>query len=157
MPGVTSGIAATIGTLLSGTLVDLLGSRDKRMYGFVPACAFGVSIPFYVAGVAADSWQLSLVLMSVPYAFYGAYLPSALTIVQNTVAPAQRSTASAFLLFLMGLIGLGGGPLFVGRISDATIGIYETPLQAAMFALAPMFLLATLAHLAVARKISKPE
>lgn len=118
----------------------------------MPAAAFALSIPFYVAGVHTSSWALALVLLSVPFAFYATYLPPALAIVQNRVAPTQRSTAASIHLLVMSLIGLGGGPLFIGAISDATDRAGgHAPLQIAMFALAPVFALAALLHVAVAR------
>ncbi|MEJ5979168.1 MFS transporter [Novosphingobium sp. PS1R-30] len=151
-----SGIAAAIGTLASGFLIDRLGERDRRMYGLVPAAAFIVSVPFYIAGVHADTWQWALVFLSVPFAFYASYLPPALAIVQNSVAPAQRSTASAFLLFILGIVGLGGGPLFIGAVSDgAAARGAATPLQVAMFALAPAFVFAFVGHLGVARVMKR--
>jgi predicted MFS family arabinose efflux permease len=149
-----SGAAAMVGTLLSGYLVDRLGARDRRMYGLVPALAFLVSIPFYVAGVYVSSWQLALLLMSVPFAFYAAYLPPALAIVQNRMSPTQRSTASSVLLLIISLIGLGGGPVFIGVVSDAVArGGGSASLQTAMMALAPIFAVATLLHLATARAL----
>lgn len=149
-----SGAAAGAGTLLSGYLVDRFAGRDRRMYGLVPAAAFFLSVPFYVAGVLVPSWPLALVLMSVPFAFYAAYLPPALTIVQNRVSPRQRSAASSLLLLVLSLFGLGGGPVYIGAISDwaARLG-FASPLQVAMLALAPAFVLAVALHLAVARSL----
>lgn len=153
-----SGITAAIGMVLSGYLVDRLGQRDSRMYGLLPAAAFLISVPFYIAGIHMESWQLALVFMAVPFTFYGAYLPPALAIVQNTVAPAERSTASAILLFFLGIVGLGGGPLYIGTISDsAAVNGYATPLQAAMYALAPVFVLAALGHIGAARALSRRQ
>lgn len=151
-----SGLAAAIGTLLSGYLVDRLGQRDRRMYGILPAAAFLASTPFYVAAVYAASWQVALIFMSVPFAFYAAYLPPALTVIHNTVAPAERSTASAIFLFFIGIVGLGGGPLFIGSISDwaASTGS-ERSLPVAMLCLAVVFLLAAAAHAGVARTLSR--
>jgi predicted MFS family arabinose efflux permease len=153
---IVSGAAAAVGTLLSGYLVDKLGQRDPRMYGLVPAAAFLVSVPFYVAGIYATSWPLALLFMSVPFAFYAAYLPPALAIIQNTVSPTQRSTASSFFILVLSLVGLGGGPVFIGAISDgAASSGYANPLQFAMFALAPVFAMAALAHFGVARSLAK--
>jgi hypothetical protein len=38
---------------------------------------------------------------------------------QSLVRPQMRALASAILLFIINLIGLGGGPLMVGIVSDA--------------------------------------
>lgn len=155
---IVSGAAATVGTLLSGYLVDRFAMRNRRIYGLVPAAAFFVSIPFYVAGVYVSSWGLALLLMSVPFAFYAAYLPPTLAVVQNRVAPTQRSTASSILLLMLSLIGLGGGPVFIGTISDAVAsGGSAQSLQVAMFALAPVFAIASFFHLAVASSLGAEQ
>ena len=39
---------------------------------------------------------------------------------QSIVPPHMRATTSAILLFIINLIGLGLGPLFVGALSDAS-------------------------------------
>lgn len=153
---IVSGVTAGIGTLLSGYLVDWLGKRDRRMYVLVPAASFALAAPFFVAAVATPSWQRSLLIMTVPFALYTSYLAPALALVQNSVLPEQRSIASAVLLFVASIIGLGGGPVYVGTISDiAAQAGYHAPLQIAMFALAPVFGLAVLAQLAAARAIRR--
>lgn len=151
-----SGGAVAIGTLLSGHLVDRLGAHDRRMYAFVPAAAFLVALPFFIAAVGAGSWQMSLLLMMVPLALYSTYLAPVLAVVQNAVPAAQRGTASAILLLIINLIGLGIGPLYVGWVSDAASRAGQAgSLQTAMFALAPIFLLTVFAHLMVARALAK--
>lgn len=152
----TSGIAAAVGMVVSGHLVDRFGQANKRIYGLVPAGAFLVAVPFYLIGIWSSQWGWALVALAVPFAVYAAYLPSALAIVQNSVFPSERSTASAFLLFVVNIVGLGGGPLFVGAVSDAAARTgHAAPLQLAMFLLAPVFLLASLGHFQVARNIGK--
>jgi hypothetical protein len=37
---------------------------------------------------------------------------------QHLVAPQMRATASAIFLFIINLVGIGGGTLFVGALSD---------------------------------------
>ena len=149
-----SGGAITVGTLLSGQLVDHLGRADRRMYALVPAAAFVVALPVYFAAIAADGWQAALLLIAVPFALYSMYLAPVLAVVQNAVPAGCRSTASAVLLLIVNLIGLGLGPVYIGWVSDATAAAGEAePLRLAMFALAPMFLLAALAHIAVARSL----
>ncbi|HMP55400.1 MAG TPA: MFS transporter [Novosphingobium sp.] len=154
----TSGIAGAIGMVVSGYLVDRFGKNNRRVYGLVPALAFLLAVPFYLVGIWSPQWGWSLVALAIPFAVYAAYLPSALAIVQNSVSPAERSTASAILLFIINIVGLGGGPLFVGAISDAAArdGLAE-PLQLAMFMLAPVFLLAAIGHFQVARSIGQDE
>lgn len=154
----TSGAAAMAGTLASGYLVDRFGPRDIRIYGFVPGAAFLISVPFYFAGIYVQSWPLALALLSIPFAFYAAYLPPTLAVVQNSVSPRQRSTASSILLLIMSLIGLGGGPVFIGMISDSAAAAGNPQsLRFAMLNLAPVFGIAGLLHLLVARALGRRQ
>jgi predicted MFS family arabinose efflux permease len=151
-----SGIAAAIGTLSSGYLVDRHGARDSGIYAVVPAVAFIVAMPFYAAGIYVQSWVLSLCLMAIPFVLYCMYLVPVLAIVQNIVPASQRSTSSAILLFVLNIIGLGGGPLFVGWISDSAARWgYDNGLQLAMFALTPGFILASIAYIALAKSLRR--
>ena len=80
-----------------------------------------------------------------------AYLPAALAVIQNGVEPAQRAVAGSILLFVLNLIGLGGGPLFVGMISDHLKPQYgEHALMHALLWLSPVYVLAFLCQLAAA-------
>lgn len=152
----STGAAAAVGTLAGGYLVDRLGARDPRMYAFVPAVGFAVALPFYMLAVAVSDWRVSIALIAVPFALYSTYLPAALAVVQNRVNPAGRSTASAILLFVLNIIGLGGGPLYVGMISDASTVAGTGGLATGLWALAPVFAIAALAHLAAARSLRNP-
>jgi hypothetical protein len=44
--------------------------------------------------------------------------------VQNLARPEQRATASALLLFILNLIGLGLGPFVVGAANDLLAPVY---------------------------------
>ena len=46
------------------------------------------------------------------------YLGPTFAITQSLVTPAMRSLASAILLFVLNIIGLGLGPVFAGFLSD---------------------------------------
>ena len=46
------------------------------------------------------------------------YLGPTFAITQTLVTPAMRSLASAILLFVLNIIGLGLGPVFAGFLSD---------------------------------------
>jgi hypothetical protein len=46
------------------------------------------------------------------------YLGPTFATTQNLVKPHMRAVASAVLLFIINLIGLGAGPQFVGLLSD---------------------------------------
>jgi hypothetical protein len=63
----------------------------------------------------------------------------------------------AILLFILNLAGLGGGPIF-GRVSDmAKVTYGDHSLLIGYAALAPMIVLAVLAHLAAAGSIARDK
>jgi preprotein translocase subunit SecG len=80
------------------------------------------------------------------------YLTSAVTLVQEEVRPDQRVMSGALLLLIMNLIGLGLGPTFVGAASDYFHASHpHQSLQIALYMLAPVYFVAVLLFLALAR------
>ena len=151
-----SGIAMAFGTFGAGWLVDRWGRRNKRAYALVPAIAFLTTIPFFVGMIYAPSWQLALACLAVPSLLNNMYLAPAITVVQNGVSPSQRTMASAILLFVLNLIGLGLGPWYVGALSDHLLPEFgKDSLRLAMLGLLPFIVLTVFAHLAAARSIKR--
>lgn len=151
-----SGIAMAFGTFGSGWIVDRWSRSNKRAYALVPATAFALTIPFFVAMIFAPSWQLALACLAVPSLLNNMYLAPAITVVQNAAPPAQRTMASAILLFVLNLIGLGLGPLYVGKVSDLLKPTYgDDSLRWAMFGLLPFIFLAIAAHIVASRSIKR--
>jgi MFS family permease len=115
-----------------------------------------LGLPFFIGFLHAASWSHALMLLVFPSLLNMCYLAPALAVVQNTVRPDRRAVAGALLLFVLNLIGLGGGPLFVGMMSD----MYQKagrshPLTHALEALIPFFILAILCQLLAAWRLHK--
>ncbi len=112
------GLTGMIGTYLGGYLGDRLGKKDKRWYMGVPGIATVISVPFAVLFYTTGDPMLAIAL-AIPGAILGPmYLGPTFAMTQTLVPPAMRSTASALLLFVLNLIGLGLGPVFAGLLSD---------------------------------------
>ena len=155
---VVLGVTGVIGTFLAGWLADKLGHRDRRWYAWIPAIAFAITIPFWGLILWAPSWRLSLVFIAVPALLNSMYLAPALVVVQNAVPPARRTISGAMLLFVLNLVGLGGGPLFVGRISDMAKPEWgERSLVVGFGALIPVVAITICAHLAAAASIGRDK
>jgi hypothetical protein len=115
-----------------------------------------LTVPFFLAYVWAPNWPLALAFLCAPAMLNSVYLAPAITVVQNAVSPAQRGASSALLLFVLNLIGLGGGPVYVGKLSDlfhAAHGVAS--LQLALYALTPFYLLTIAAHYAASRALGR--
>lgn len=111
-------IAMGLGTWLSGKLVDILTRRSKTWYALLPGVALALAAPFFVGFVHADTVFMALAFLSIPTFLNIYYLAPALALVQNSVKATQRTMAGAMLLLVLNLIGLGGGPTFIGIMSD---------------------------------------
>ena len=147
-----TGLANVAGTFASGVIVDRWGRRDAAGYALAPGVAILCATPFLWGAALAPSWPVAVAFLIGPGLLNNMYLAPALTVVQNGVPTRYRGTSGALLLFILNLIGLGGGPFFVGLISKSL-----TPrlgpaiaLQHAMLWLTPFFVLAFLCQLGAA-------
>ena len=149
-----SGLAGGLGTFGSGWLVDLFGKRHRTAYALVPAVSFVISLPFFLGFLWAPTWQWAMACLVVPHLMNNMYLAPAITVVQNAVPPARRGISGAILLFVLNLIGLGGGPVYVGLVADHFKPQYGTvSLKYGLAALVPFYLLTIVAHLIASRSI----
>ncbi|HET9459344.1 MAG TPA: MFS transporter [Sphingomicrobium sp.] len=111
-------IGGTAGVFAGGWLADRLGQADRSWYAKLPAIAWLVTAPLFVAGLMAPSAGLAWILLLLPNALNILWLGPVTTAVQHLVARPMRSTASASFLLINNLIGLGVGPTFIGALSE---------------------------------------
>jgi predicted MFS family arabinose efflux permease len=112
------GLTGVIGTYLGGYLSDRLGVKDRRWYLWVPGIATMISVPFAALFYTTGDPYLAI-LLAIPGSILGPmYLGPTFAMTQTLSPLVMRSLASAILLFVLNLIGLGLGPLFAGFLSD---------------------------------------
>lgn len=114
-----SGIGA-IGTFAGGYLSDKLADRydDRRWYMWVPGYSTLFMVPFqFVAYLYGGIWAVIPSLMIVAI-LGGMYLGPSFAMTQGLVTLRMRAVASAILLFMLNIIGMGMGPYLVGVFSD---------------------------------------
>ncbi len=152
------GVTGIIGTLVSGWLADKLGKKDRRWFAWIPAIAFTLSIPFWFGLIWAPTWQIAMLFLLGPMLMNQAYLAPALTVAQNAVPPAQRTMTGAILLFVLNLVGLGVGPVYVGWIADRMEPTHGDQALAYGFAgVIPFVVLTVIAHLAASHSIGRDK
>jgi predicted MFS family arabinose efflux permease len=131
-----------IGIWVGGWAADRFGGQRKSTYALVPAVLLATVIPFMVAGALAPSLGTALLLFLIPVTLNAAWLGPVLSAIQHIVVPSQRATASAIFLFINNLIGIGGGALFMGVVSDLFMPRYgNESLRYAMIAACAFYVL----------------
>lgn len=117
-----SGIAGIFGVWLGGYIADRLGAKDLRAYVIVPAIASLIVIPIYIAAVTIGDARVAFLLLALPAILGSLWYGPVYATAQSIVEPVMRATTAAVLLFIINLVGLGLGPLFVGILSDVFAG-----------------------------------
>ena len=118
------GIAGGLGTFLGGFFADRLARRDVRWNLWLVAAAVAAAFPFSFAVFLAPTASFALLAFVVPAMVGAIYLGPSLAMVQGLVPLRSRTTASAVLLFIINIIGLGMGPQTVGIVSDLLSASY---------------------------------
>ena len=111
-------LGGTLGVFAGGVLADRLGGRDRGNYARLPAAAWAIAAPLFIAGFLSPSPTLAWLLLFVPNALNILWLGPLVTAVQHLVPAHLRATASASFLFVNNLIGLGIGSWLMGHMSD---------------------------------------
>ncbi|MDX1405591.1 MAG: MFS transporter [Woeseiaceae bacterium] len=119
--GLVAGVGGLIGMFAGGFLSDHLANRfnDSRWHIWVPLISTLVAIPFYwFSLIFASTGVAAAVSWFVPSVIAGMFLGPCLSLTHSLVGLRMRSQASAIMLFVLNLIGLGIGPTAVGALSD---------------------------------------
>ena len=147
-------IGGCTGVFGGGWLADRLGALDRGWYAKLPAIAWLITAPTFAAGLMAPSLWLAWPLLLIPNALNILWLGPVTTAVQHLVPQRLRATASASFLLINNLVGLGIGPLLIGRLSDALKHSYGTEaLRYAAVACTSFYVLAALLMLLCVSKL----
>jgi predicted MFS family arabinose efflux permease len=116
--GLTIMLGGCAGVSLGGLLADRLGRRDARWYMRLPAVVSLAALPFALGFLLLGD-PLPAMISFVPfYAISNMYVGPLWSTAQNLARPDMRATASALLLFILNIAGLGVGPTLVGVLND---------------------------------------
>jgi MFS family permease len=149
-------IGGCTGIFAGGVLADRLGALDRGWYARLPAFAWLITAPMFVAGLLAPSLWIAWPLLLIPNALNILWLGPVTTAVQHLVPRRMRATASASFLLINNLIGLGVGPLLIGSISDALKASYGAEsLRYAAVGCTGFYLLAALLMLFAIKRLRK--
>ena len=122
--GLVLGIAGGLGFAGGGAAADRLGRKGQRIALLGVSVAMLFSWLFLFPIFVTDSTTLVLVLFVVPAVFSNFYLATTFAQTQGLVGLRMRAVASALMLFILNIIGLGFGPYVTGVVSDLFAGHY---------------------------------
>lgn len=116
--GVGGGAALGVGTLIGGFTAQRLATRDRRWMAWTPGIAMLLAAPLSMLAFAANRLDVAIPAYVLAHVGMGTLQGPLFSTNHSFVGPRMRATASAILLLIMTLIGLGLGPLAVGSVSD---------------------------------------
>ena len=116
--GLIIGIPGGAGIFLGGYLADKFGARDTRWYLWTVTIASLLSLPFGAAAYLLSNPYWALLLFAIPTLLSNFWQATTFAQTQSLVRLRMRGVASAILLFIVNIIGLGAGPWTVGLLSD---------------------------------------
>ncbi len=119
-----AGIGGGIGAFFAGWFADRIGKENKRWYAWIACIGQLLAIPLGLMALYADNMTLIAIGIGGSTFFGICYLGPVLAMAQTLVAPNMRAMTSAILFFILNLIGLGGGPLVAGVLSDVLASTY---------------------------------
>jgi len=111
------GVAASAGSFLGGALASRFGAKDARFLVLIPAGALLLSAPFNWAALSLGEALLAASVALIPTLLGAMWYGPLFGVVQNLVEARMRAMATAIMLFVVNLIGLGGGPTVAGQLS----------------------------------------
>ena len=116
--GLLYGIGGALGFAGGGYIADKLGRDDKKWSLWGVAIATMIAWTFVFPVMLLDNITLVLSLFFLPIVFSNFYLATTFAQVQGMVGLRMRAVASAFILLILNIIGLGFGPQVTGLLSD---------------------------------------
>lgn len=116
--GLAAGIGGVTGSWLGGWWCDKFGVKDARQFLTLPLLFPFISLPVFWYLCSLHDINLAMLLLIIPNIGIAIWYGPVYGGVPGLVPPAMRATAAAILLFVINMIGLGGGPTLFGMASD---------------------------------------
>ncbi|MFI5320510.1 MAG: MFS transporter [Myxococcota bacterium] len=152
--GVLMGVAlaCTVGAIAGGVLANRAWTTRPRAVLLVPAVCSALAAPMLIVGATASSSAVAIALYSATGVLALVHSAPAGAAMQGMIPDRMRGIVTGVIASLMTLIGLGGGPLITGMLSDLFGGTADPEsIGRALSCVALLFLWAG-AHFALAAR-----
>ena len=112
------GLGGAAGTFMGGYFADRLAVISQGWRAWIICFTVSLAIPLaYMAYTATDPSH-AIYWIILPASLGGAYIGTNFAILQSLAPVRMRALMAAINLFVLNILGLGLGPLFVGIVSD---------------------------------------
>jgi predicted MFS family arabinose efflux permease len=116
--GLAMGLGTIVGAVGGGWLASVLTARDLGWLTRLPPWLLFLMWPLYELAIYAPSGEQALIIVALVAAVGGAAYGPALAALQTALPANARAKGAALNGFVGSLVGIGGGPLAVGMLSD---------------------------------------
>ena len=106
------------GMILGGYLADYLAQKNPKWRPWYCSVAVLLVLPFWTLCLLSDSLEMTLFLYICGYVLLVSTQGAAISMVQSSVLPTERGTASSISSLSINLLGYGIGPALIGLMSD---------------------------------------
>ena len=108
------------GTLVGGILADRLSVRlgDSRWHMWIPGVAILMLVPTQLLSYLSQQTTVVVTTFALAGFLSGVFFGPSCAITQALAPPRMRATAASIVICAKTIIGLGLGPLLIGRVSD---------------------------------------
>jgi len=107
------------GTYFGALITEKLAKRNISFYGIMPGAVLLVGVPALIAAFWVQSIPMHLALITVYLLAAGVYLGPSFAAAQTLAPINMRAMSTALFFLILNIIALGGGPTYVGMMSDA--------------------------------------
>jgi predicted MFS family arabinose efflux permease len=113
------------GTFLGGLLADRLSARfgDSRWYMWIPGVAILILVPIQLIGYLSSQAAIVMGAFAMGGFLSTVFFGPSFATTQALAAPQTRATAASIVIFVKAMVGLGLGPLLIGRVSDLLLPV----------------------------------
>jgi predicted MFS family arabinose efflux permease len=120
--GVGGGVMLGLGTLGGAFLAQRAARHDRRRLILTPAIFVATAAPLGLIAFGTTHLAITAIAFLAMNGCVGTFQGPLFASVHSLVGPRSRATASAILLSVVTLFGLGLGPLAIGALSDGLAG-----------------------------------
>jgi len=117
--GLMAGTAMASGMLLGGFGVERLARTDRRWYARGPAIALVVATPLFILGAMQATVTSAVAILLIGHIALFIFWAPTLALAQNMVGATMRASSAFVVNIVLGLVGIGLGPMLIGILSDA--------------------------------------